>query len=200
VAAEDDGVRVVVLGSADRVVCSRAELSEAADGGIATGAVDLVVELRLILAHPKPVVARVVGPVRAGDLGISGASGVVICGDDLTLGELRLGLAPAMIPLTPLPLLTSRAASDTFLTGRTSSAAAAEAMGLVTPAAPASDVAESEACAELLKAHPQGSRETKNMLPRDVLGYLDENSGRDGRPEFPSSSRLTLHVRRCWPS
>ncbi len=179
-AAGDDAARVVVLRSADRVFCSGADLSEAADGSMTEGARALVDLQRVILTHPKPVVTRLVGPVRAGGLGIVAASDLVICGDDVTfaLTESRLGLAPAVISLTLLPRLTSRAAYDTFLTGRGFDAVEAAAMGLVTKAVPPGEVdAEVDAaCAELLKAHPQGLRETKKVLARDVLAYLEANA------------------------
>jgi enoyl-CoA hydratase/methylglutaconyl-CoA hydratase len=178
-AAKDDAARVVVLRSADRVFCSGADLAEAAQGGVA-GAEGLVGVLRGILTHPKPVVTRIVGPVRAGGLGIVGASDIVICGDDVTfaLTESRLGLAPAMISLTLLPRMTSRAAADTFLTGRTFTADEAAAMGLVTRTAPADqvDTAVAASVGELLKAHPQGLAESKKVLSRDIVAYLDANA------------------------
>ena len=176
-AADDDAVRVVVLRSADRVFCSGADLSEAAGGSMTEGAGALVELQRVILTHPKPVVTRLAGPVRAGGLGIVASSDLVICADDVTfaLTESRLGLAPAVISLTLIPRLTSRAAYDVFLSGRTFDAAEASAMGLVTRSAPATelDAAVTAACADLLKAHPQGLRETKKVLARDVLAYLE---------------------------
>lgn len=175
-AASDDS-RVVVIRSADRVFCSGADLGEAAAGGMEEGTRALVALQRVLVAHPKPVVARIAGPVRAGGLGIVAASDLALCQDDVTFAftESRLGLAPAVISLTVLPRLTSRAAADTFLTGRTFDAAEAAAMGLVTRAVPADglDDAVSEACAELLRAHPQGLRETKALLARDLLARID---------------------------
>ncbi|MCW2754448.1 MAG: menB 2 [Marmoricola sp.] len=178
--AADDEVRVVVLRSADRVFCSGADLSEASGGSMVEGAGALVELQRLILTHPKPVVTRLAGPVRAGGLGIVASSDVVICSDDVTfaLTESRLGLAPAVISLTLVPRLSSRAAYDTFLTGRAFGAAEAAAMGLVTRAVPADqlDAGIGEVVAELLKAHPQGLRETKKVLARDILAYLEANA------------------------
>lgn len=179
-AAEDDAVRVVVLRSADRVFCSGADLSEAASGSMTEGAGALVELQRVIVSHPKPIVTRLAGPVRAGGLGIVAASDLVICADDVTfaLTESRLALAPAVISLTLVPRLTSRAAYDTFLTGRGFDAAEAASMGLVTRSVPAAelDAAVAAACAELLKAHPQGLRETKKVLARSVLEYLEANA------------------------
>ncbi|MCZ4498829.1 MAG: enoyl-CoA hydratase [Marmoricola sp.] len=179
-AAADDDVRVVVLRSADRVFCSGADLSEAATGSMVEGAGAIVELQRVILTHPKPVLTRLAGPVRAGGLGIVAASDLVICSDDVTfaLTESRLALAPAVISLTLIPRLTSRAAYDVFLSGRTFDAAEAAAMGLVTRAVPAEglDAAVAETCAELAKAHPQGLRETKTLLSRPVLAHLEANA------------------------
>jgi enoyl-CoA hydratase/methylglutaconyl-CoA hydratase len=176
-AAAGDESRVVVLRSADRVFCSGADLSEAAEGGMEEGARALVEMQRRIVTHPKPVVTRLAGPVRAGGLGIVAASDVAICADDVTFAftESRLGLAPAVISLTVLPRLTSRAAADTFLTGRTFDAAEAAAMGLVTRAVPAADLDTEvdRVVADLLEAHPQGLRETKALIGRDLVARID---------------------------
>lgn len=179
-AADEDEVRVVVLRSADRVFCSGADLAEAAGGSMTEGAGALVELQRVILSHPKPIVTRLAGPVRAGGLGIVAASDLVLCAEEVTfaLTESRLALAPAVISLTLVPRLSSRAASDVFLSGRTFDAAEAAAMGLVTRSVPGAelDAAVEAACAELLKAHPQGLRETKKVLAGSVLAYLEANA------------------------
>jgi enoyl-CoA hydratase/carnithine racemase len=105
---------------------------------------------------------------------------VVLCSDDVTFAftESRLALAPAVISLTVLPRLTSRAAADTFLTGRTFDAAEAASMGLVTRSVPPDelDAAVAQACADLAKAHPQGLRETKALLARPLVEHIDANA------------------------
>jgi enoyl-CoA hydratase/methylglutaconyl-CoA hydratase len=179
-AAADEAATVVVIRSADRVFCSGADLSEAAGGGMAEGTRALVDLQRRILAHPKPVVSRIAGPVRAGGLGIVAASDIAICADDVTfaLTEVRLALAPAVISLTLLPRMSSRAASDSFLTGRTFGAEEAAAMGIVTRAVPAADLDAEVAgtCQELAQGHPQGLRETKALLAREALAHLEANA------------------------
>ena len=177
---EDDTAGVVLLRSADRVFCSGADLKEASVGGMDEGTKALVELQRRIVKHPCPVVTRLAGPVRAGGLGIIAASDVVICSDDVTFAftESRLALAPAAISLTVLARLTSRAAADTFLTGRTFGAAEATAMGLVTRSVPADDLddAVAETCAELAQAHPQGLRETKSLLSRALVENIDAHA------------------------
>ena len=176
----DDAARVVLIRSADRVFCSGADLTEAAAGGMVEGTRALVALQRRIVTHAKPVVVRLAGPVRAGGLGIVAAADVVLCGDDVTFAftESRLALAPAVISLTVVPRLTSRAAADTFLTGRTFDAAEAASMGLVTRSVPAAelDAAVAAACADLLLAHPQGLRETKALLAAPLVQHIDDHA------------------------
>ncbi|HEU4566747.1 MAG TPA: enoyl-CoA hydratase-related protein [Marmoricola sp.] len=180
-AAADDDATVVLIRSADRVFCSGADLSEAAEGGMDEGTRALVDLQRRILGHTKPVVTRIAGPVRAGGLGIVAASDIAICSDDVTfaLTEVRLALTPAVISLSLFPRMTSRAASDAFLTGRTFDAREAAAMGIVTRAVPADGLDDEvdRTCAELKKGHPQGLRETKALLSRDALAHLEANAG-----------------------
>jgi enoyl-CoA hydratase/methylglutaconyl-CoA hydratase len=175
----NDDSCVVVLRSADRVFCSGADLSEAATVSMEDAAAGIIGIMRGIVAHPKPVVVRLGGPVRAGGLGIVAAADIALCGDDVTFAftESRLGLAPAMISLTVLPRLTSRAASDTFLSGRTFDAAEAADMGLVTRSVPAETLDETlaQTCADLMQAHPQGLAETKALLAKHLLANIDQH-------------------------
>ena len=179
-AGAEPSAKVVLIRSADRVFCSGADLSEASSGGMEEGARALVALQRRIVTFDRPVVTRLDGPVRAGGLGIVAASDVVVCRDDVTFAftESRLALAPAVISLTVLPRLTSRAAADTFLTGRTFDAREAVAMGLVTRAAPGRelDAAVAEVCGDLGAAHPQGLRETKALLSRELVAHLDAHA------------------------
>lgn len=179
-AADTPDAHVVLLRSSERVFCSGADLGEASGGAMEEGTRALVALQRRILEHPCPVVTRLDGPVRAGGLGIVASSDLVLCADDVTFAftEVRLALAPAVISLTVLPRLTSRAAADTFLTGRSFGAAEAEAMGLVTRAVPAAELDEAVAqlCSDLAHGHPQGLRETKALLSQPVLEHLDAHA------------------------
>lgn len=175
--ARDDDSAVVVLRSADRVFCSGADLSEATEGAMEQGTRALVDLQRLIVTHPKPVVLRLGGPVRAGGLGLVASADVVVCSEDVTFAftEARLGVAPAVISLTVLARMTSRSAADTFLTGRTFDAAEAATMGLVTRTVPADGLDDEIAavCDDLRRAHPQGLAETKALLARDLVARID---------------------------
>ena len=83
-AAEDDSARVVVIAATGSVFCSGADLSEAAAGSMEEGAREIVRLQRVILMHPKPVVCRLQGPVRAGGTGIVAAADVVVASETAT--------------------------------------------------------------------------------------------------------------------
>lgn len=173
----DDEARVIVIRSALDVFCSGADLSEATTVGMGVGAQRMVDVQRAIVANSKPVVARVAGPVRAGGIGIVAASDISVAGHSSTyaLTEVRLGLAAATISLTVIPRLTDRAASLTFLTGDAFDGAEAAKLGLVTQAVPDEELdgALDAVLKSLLKGAPQGLRESKKLLNRELLADID---------------------------
>lgn len=175
-AAHDD-VRSVVLAANGPAFCSGADLTEALADGMSRSARRLADVLRAILALPKPVVARVHGPVRAGGIGLVAACDVALSADHITYAftEARLALAPAVISLAVLPRMTPRSASRTFLTGAPFTAAEATAWGLVTQAVPpdALDERLDGVLGELAAADPQGLSATKELLNADVLTRFD---------------------------
>jgi methylglutaconyl-CoA hydratase len=91
-------------------------------------------------------------------------------------GSSRLGLTPAAISLSVLPRMTDRSAALTFLTGEVFDGTAAAQIGLVTKAVAEAELdAQVEAvCAALAKGHPQGLRETKQLIGRHLVARIDE--------------------------
>lgn len=177
-AAADDDVRVVVIAAEGPSFCSGADLSEAREEGMTEAAATLVDLQRRLVALPVPVVTRVHGAVRAGGIGLVAASDVAIGAVDATYAftEVRLGLAPAAISLTVLPRMTSRSAAYAFLSGGVLDGTAAAAAGLVTRSVPAEelDATVDAVCEQIVRGHPQGLRETKALLARDLLRRIDE--------------------------
>lgn len=176
-AEADDAVMAVLVRAEGKVFCSGADLSEASADGMEEGAKVLVAMQRRIVAMGKPVVTRLHGAVRAGGIGIVAASDIAISADDATyaLTEVKLGLAPAVISLTVLPRLTSRAAALTCLTGEPFTGAEAAEMGLVTRAVPEAELddAVDAVLGSLLTGAAQGLRETKALLARDLVDRID---------------------------
>lgn len=177
--ADDAAARVVLLRSSQRVFCSGADMSEASEHGMEDGARGLIALFRKVVAHPKPVVAVLTGPVRAGGIGIIGACDVVVATKESTFAftEARLGLAPAVISLTTLPRMTDRAASLTYLSGETFDGTEAARIGLVTHAVPADDLDATveSVVVSLAKSTLQGLSETKHLLNTRLLADIDQH-------------------------
>lgn len=173
----DEAAKVVLIRAEGKVFCSGADLSEASADGMEEGARAMVEMQRRIVALGKPVVTRLHGAVRAGGIGMVAASDIAIAADDTTfaLTEVKLALTPAVISLTVLPRMTSRAAALTCLTGEVFTGGDAEAMGLVTQAVAPEALDDSVAaiCSSLVTGAPQGLRETKALLARDLLARID---------------------------
>jgi len=174
-AAADDSVRAVELTHTGTTFCAGADLSEASQGGMASGTQRVIAVLRAIIEMPKPVVGSIDGHVRAGGLGLVGACDIVLAGPASTFAftEVRLGLAPAMISLATLPRMDPRAASRYFLTGETFDAATAARIGLVTEAVDDIDAGTLAVLDALRAASPQGLRETKPLLTPELLAGFD---------------------------
>jgi methylglutaconyl-CoA hydratase len=82
-AVEDDAVRVIVLDHTGPVFCAGMDLKEAG-GASATeqGVNEFPAILEQIWTSPKPVVAKLAGPARAGGVGIVAAADIAVAVDD----------------------------------------------------------------------------------------------------------------------
>jgi methylglutaconyl-CoA hydratase len=168
-ALHDDAVRVVVLDHTGRAFCSGMDLAEAAGGGAEQqGVREFPGLLELIRSAPKPVVAVVRGPARAGGVGLLAACDVVVAGASATFAfsEVRLGLVPAVISAVVLPRMVPHVAHRLMLTGQVFDAEVAAAGGLVDLAVPDADV-DGELRAQLVHltaGAPAALAETKRLL------------------------------------
>src|SRR5690349_19486713 len=170
-ALTDPAVRAVVLSHAGPVFCSGADLKETEAATTGRLPAELLADvLAALWEFPKPVVARVGGPARAGGLGLVAAADLAVCPTDATFAfsEVRLGVVPALISATVLPRLSSRAAAELFLTGETFDGTRAAQVGLVTAAVPASelDATVQRYLTGLLRAAPGALIGTKSLLRR----------------------------------
>jgi methylglutaconyl-CoA hydratase len=133
-ALTDDAVRVVVLDHTGRVFCSGMDLAEAAGGGAEDqGVREFPALLEALWTSPKPVVAVVRGPARAGGVGLAAACDLVVAASSATFAfsEVRLGLVPAVISAVVLPRMVPHVAHRLMLTGEVFDAATAVSGGLV---------------------------------------------------------------------
>ncbi len=201
----DDRARVILITHSGPVFCSGADLKETAEA-FASGTVpaarmgDL---LATVWECPKPVVARVGGPARAGGLGLIAAADIAICARDATFAftEVRLGVIPAIISATVLPRMVPRAAAELFLTGETFDGERAAQVGLVTAAVARDELEAATAnyTNSLVRGAPAALAATKRLLHgpstrsiRDELaeltavsvGFFTSGEGREGVASF----------------
>src|SRR4051812_45187326 len=201
----DPAVRMVVLSHTGPVFCSGADLKETAEAR-ANGRLpaDLIGDvLAAIWEFPKPVLACVGGPARAGGLGLIAAADIAVCTEDATFAfsEVRLGVIPAIISATVLPRLTPRAAAELYLTGDVFDGRRAAQIGLVTAAVPAAqlDDAVTRYRTALVRGGPLALAGAKQLLRRTrqptiraelaelserSAGYFRSEEGREGVAAF----------------
>lgn len=172
-AGEDDAVRVVVLTHTGTVFCAGMDLKETAVAKPGEeGVRELPTILRLVAHCPKPVVARLAGPARAGGVGIMAACDIAVAVDTATFAftEVRIGLIPATISIPVLARLTPVAARELLLTGEVFDAARAREVGLVNAVASADelDSAVERYVDALLAGGPSALAGTKALLSAAV--------------------------------
>ena len=168
-ALADDAVRVIVLDHTGRVFCSGMDLAEAAGGGVEDQGVREFPELLEALWNsPKPVVAVVRGPARAGGVGLAAACDVVVAASSASFAfsEVRLGIVPAVISAVVLPRMVPHVAHRLMLTGEVFDAATAAGGGLVDLVAADDEVDDSLATllTALAAGAPAALAETKRLL------------------------------------
>lgn len=168
-AVEDDAVRVLVLTHTGPVFCSGMDLKESrGSDASAQGINDFPALLELLWTSPKPVVARLAGPARAGGVGLVASCDLAVAADTVSFAftEVRLGIVPAVISVPVLPRVLPRAVHELFLTGEVFDARRAVEIGLLTRAVPADDLdAEVERYTGMLAlGSPSALAATKALL------------------------------------
>ncbi|MBK0868256.1 enoyl-CoA hydratase/isomerase family protein [Saccharopolyspora sp. HNM0986] len=179
-ALADEAVRVVILDHTGPVFCSGMDLKESSGAGSQDqGVRELPDILETLWTSPKPVVAKLAGPARAGGVGIVAACDLAVAAETATFAfsEVRIGVVPAVISLTVLPRLQPRAAHELFLTGETFDAHRAVEIGLLNSAVPAEELdTRTRRYADLLtRGAPNALAATKAMLRRPRASTLNED-------------------------
>jgi len=95
-ATEEDDSRVVVLTHTGSVFCAGMDLEESRGTGAGEqGVKEFPRILEAIWTHPKPVIARLTGPARAGGVGMVAAADIAIVQDaTFAFTEVRIGVVP----------------------------------------------------------------------------------------------------------
>lgn len=186
-AAEDPGLRVVVISGTGKAFCAGADLawmSKAIAYSQAENlrdAEDLARMLERLDTLPMPVIGRVHGATLGGGVGLAAVCDIVIAADTSVFGlsEVKLGILPAVISPYVLRKIGVSAARELFLAGSRFGAARAREIGLVheIAAEPDLDAAVERRVAELLTSGPNAVAAAKALIrdvtgesPKDVIG------------------------------
>jgi len=179
--AADDAVRVVVLtGAGEKAFCAGADLSLITRWSEIQerGENPYTVLLHRLIAYPKPVIARINGPVMGGGVGVALACDLAVAADDTVIAtpEVHIGLFPFMV----MPLLSHhvgpKRAAEMALTGRKVPTPEAVTLGLINQAVPRAELDDAVAAlaTQLMKGGP-GAQALGKEAVGDVLdGPLHE--------------------------
>jgi methylglutaconyl-CoA hydratase len=186
-AAEDSGVRVVVLAGEGPTFCAGADVNwMRRAGGYSKAENEADAErmarmLRGIDSCPKPVVALAHGAAIGGGVGLVAAADIAIAaeGTVFSLAEVRLGILPAVVSPFVLRAIGPRNARDLFLTGDRFDAREAHRIGLVHQVVPAGELiaAGERKVASLLAAGPEAVGAAKGLIAQVAWRTPDEVAG-----------------------
>ena len=171
VATADPGARVVVLDHRGPVFCSGMNLKEEAVAAPGReGVRELPAILRKVARCPKPVIAAVRGPARAGGIGLLASADLVVAAPAATFAfaEVRLGLIAAVISVPVLQRVSAAAARELLLTGDVFDAERAQRIGLIDAVTPDVDATVAGWVHSLLLGGPTALTGTKRLLNADL--------------------------------
>jgi len=138
-AAEDDGVRAIVLTGAGTAFSAGADLSALEDLQNASlmenqaDSASLAELFRAIYLHPKPIIAKVNGHAIAGGCGLASVCDLSIAASGVKMGftEVRIGFVPAIVMVFVLRKLGEGAARNLLLRGNLITSDEAVGIGLI---------------------------------------------------------------------
>jgi methylglutaconyl-CoA hydratase len=133
-AINDPKIRLIVLTHDGPAFCSGADLTEmrdrAADQPGDVTVADIIITL---WRSPKPVIAVLRGPARAGGVGVAAACDIILATDTVSFAftEVRIGVIPAVISVPLAARVQHTPLHEYFLTGQSFPARRAAEIGLV---------------------------------------------------------------------
>lgn len=205
-AVRDDNVRAVVLTHTGPVFCAGADLKEAPERRGAA-ARDFSAVLELLWTSPKPVIARLAGPARAGGTGLVAACDFAVAVDTVSFAftEVRIGVVPAVISVPLRHRVVPHALYRLFLSGETFDAHHAASIGLLSAVVPVDDLDDEigRLVETLVLSGPKAWAGTKRLLRSEAPSiavelsamqdrsaqYFNSEEGREGIRSFAERRR-----------
>ncbi|MGH9173040.1 MAG: enoyl-CoA hydratase-related protein [Vicinamibacterales bacterium] len=199
-AAQEDGVRAVVLAGAGPVFCAGADVNQYRDAFDRERVLEeggrLYDLLDEIVTCSKPVIARVQRAAFGGAIGIVAAADLVVAseGTRFSLSEARLGLVPAVISPAVITALGSRTAKALMLLAEPFGTDEALRLGLIqrVVAEEGLDAAVGEWLAMIRANAPGALRDAKALVSGLTSNVLTPREQRDRVVTLAASRRADL--------
>lgn len=213
-AADDAGLRAVVLAGSGSAFCAGADLGWMAKAVTYSqrenlaDAEDLARMLERLDTLPVPVVGRIQGAALGGGVGLAAICDIVVAADDAVFGltEVKLGILPAVIAPYVIRKIGVSAARELFLSGARFGAARAREIGLVHDVVPAAGLDEAVArrVEALRTSAPRAMAAAKALIraiagadPQDVIGLTTATiASHRVSPEGQEGMRAFLEKRK----
>jgi methylglutaconyl-CoA hydratase len=202
--AQDEALRVVVLGGHGKAFCAGADLAwmrAMADYTWEQNRADaraLADMLWAIYHCPVPVIGRLHGDCYAGGVGLAAVCDVLVAADmaGFCLSEARLGLLPATISPYVVRALGEQASRRYFVTAERFSAVQAQALGFVHAVCSLDelDAKVDELVAAVVANGPMAVRACKRLV-QDVAGRAIDDALRDDTAERIADIRASAEGR-----
>ena len=169
-AAEDAGVRVIVITGAGRSFCAGYDLSEESSSVSALGGLtNSLNRLLEVFDHPRPIIAQVHGHCLAGGCDLMMMCDLAVASDDAVFGQPEIRFGSTVVAQVMPWLIGARRAKELILTGHDRlEASEAQRIGLVNRVVPREDL-EGETmrlAGELAVVDPVAMTLTKRALNR----------------------------------
>ncbi len=169
-AAEDDGVRVIVIAGSGRSFCAGYDLSEESGSERALDALTHSLDRLLeVFDHPRPIIAQVHGHCLAGGCDLMMMCDLAVASDDAMFGQPEIRFGSTVVAQVMPWLIGARRAKELIMTGHDRlDAVAAQQIGLVNRVVPRENLeAETMRLAgQLAVVDPMAMTLTKRALNR----------------------------------
>jgi enoyl-CoA hydratase/carnithine racemase len=166
-------VRSIVLTHSPPAFCAGADLEERASGP--PDSAPVVRAFERLMDSEVPTIAAVIGPVRAGGVGLMASCDLVVVDSAVTFAftEVRIGVVAAMISVPILRRVAPSQIAGALLTGEPFDAEHARSIGLVTHVSSDVTAVVDHLCGAITSGAPNAVAATKRMLREATIDDVE---------------------------